>query len=143
MSDHGERARITGPGPTPAMQVGHEGLAIASSRLDSHADFLDHGMVHLPVEQHLALIRNEPLRPERDKDRTDDAHDRVELGPAKPSSCPGKDSQHDVEVRKLQVQVVIVGAVMVRGNLVVNRLGREKPLDEPATISATTTSKNI
>ena len=50
----------------------------AAGRFDHLADFRDHRVIHLAVEQHLAGLASRPLAQAATSTRADDAHHRVE-----------------------------------------------------------------
>ena len=77
-------------------------------------------MVHFAVEQHLAGVEHQVLRPHADKNGANDAHDRIEPGPAvEPATGERGNGQdrsrgigNDVDVRRLQVQVAVMMVIM-------------------------------
>ena len=108
------------------MQVADGG----GGKLPAHhvADFLDHRLIHLRVQQDLAGLAQQPERPARHQDRPDDTHHRVEpCGAVKLAADQRHDGQHGggrirdhVQVGRAQVHVVVVTVrVVVRMSVIV------------------------
>lgn len=108
MGDHAEGARVRASTDSPDVQVRHPRLACASAFFHCLPDLVDDGVIHLPVQEHLGGIRNQALRPEGNNCRPNDAHQRIEPGPAKgPTAGQGHDGEQggcgvgdDVYVRR-------------------------------------------
>ena len=106
-ADDGGKLR---PPHAPQMQVGDLRVAI---RFERTAHRLGERVVHLAIEQHLARIAQQALRPDRDHHGAEHAHQRVEPPPAEPQRCRERDDgQHrrqrvgqHVQVSAAQVQV--------------------------------------
>ena len=75
---HGQGAGIDPLAHAPDVQVGDSRLAGVGTRFHDFPDLIDHRVIHLTVEQHLAGIDDQPLGPDRHQHGADDAHDRVQ-----------------------------------------------------------------
>ena len=83
---------------------------------DDLTDFLDHGMIHLAVEQHAAALGDQVFCPEADQHGAEQADGRIQPGPAvEPAAGEGDDGEHrgqgvgdDVDVGRFQVEVMVM-----------------------------------
>jgi hypothetical protein len=124
----GQGAGIDLLADAPDVQIGDAGFLAVGAGLDDLADLVDHRVVHLAVEQHLAGVADQPLRPQRHQHRADNAHQRIQPGPAvEPATQQRDDRQHrgrcigdHMHIGGAQVQVVVPGVrvVMVRARCV-------------------------
>ncbi len=107
-------AGVLPPPHPPHVQVAQ--LRRAGQCGDDLAHFLHHRRIHFGIEQHATRVAQQSDRPAPDQHGADDPHHRVEPGRAEVLAARQCDDRqhgrggirHDVEVRRAQVQVVMV-----------------------------------
>ena len=116
-----DRAGIGPLADPPDVQVCDPGLSGIRSGFNGLADFLNDRMVHFTVEQHLAGLGDEILRPNSHQHGAHDPHGRVQPRPSIEQAAGQRDHRenrrrrigNDVQVGGLQVQILMVAVMPV------------------------------
>lgn len=118
--DDAECTRIGALAHPPDVQVRNVCFTGIWPGFNGFSNFCHHRVVHFPIQQHLARFDQELLRPDCHQHSADDAHHRVQPGPAvKPAACERHDRQHrgsgvghDMQISRFEVEVVVMGMVV-------------------------------
>lgn len=125
MRDQRYRRRIGILTYPPHVKVGDLGITGAGMRSHDLTNLIDHGMMHLPVEEHAARVAHQADCPHRHQDRTCDAHDGIKPRPPEQHAASERRDRQDrrrgirddMDICRPEIEVVgmvRVVAVMMR-----------------------------